>query len=137
MKTKEDNTSIDKTPEIFSSIVLCFDESLELETLKKSINHIGITEFKICRPKFEPKINIEIAIVNYESFWSLDDAISKMFSYVDNVLNELKETVKKLDGTFYINIAFFQFGTYPAIVLSRENIEKIAFLEASMGIDPY
>ena len=60
-----------------------------------------------------------------------------MFSRVDNYLNKIKEITKKYNGKICIDIAFYEYGTYPALLFSGENMKKIHYLEADISIDPY
>lgn len=131
------DSSIDRIPEIYCSIVLSFDKNIDIKGLMDSLNSIGISDLKICEPKFEPIISVEIAIVNNECFWYMNDALIKMFSKVNRCITELKESVEKFSGKVCIDISFCQYGTYPAIVISKEIIKKINFLEADLSIDPY
>lgn len=84
---------------------------------------MGILEIKVHRPKYESLVSLDIAIIKNERFWYLDDALTKMFSKIDRI-EQLKEVVSKYGETFRIDIAFYQYGTYPALEFIGDNIEK-------------
>ena len=93
-----------------------------------------ILEINVCKPKCESLVSLDIAIVKNERFWYLDDALTKMFSKIVQI-EQLKELVSKYKGTFCIDIAFYQNGTYPALEFIGDNMKKIRFLEADISID--
>lgn len=132
-----EDSSIDRIPEIYCSIVLSFDKNINIKSIIDSLNSIGISDLKICEPKFEPIISVEIAIVDNECFWDMNDALMKMFSKVNKCMIALKKIVEIFSGKACIDISFCQYGTYPAMVVSKEIIKKIDFLEADLSIDPY
>ena len=82
-------------------------------------------------------ISVEIAIVDNECFCDMNDALMKMFSKVNKCMIALKKIVEIFSGKACIDISFCQYGTYPAMVVSKEIIKKIDFLEADLSIDPY
>ena len=80
---------------------------------------------------------LDIAIVKYEQFWELNDALTKMFLGVGDCLHPLKNIISKYQAETYIDIAFYHYGTYPALSIYGGNMEKIRFLEANISIDPF
>lgn len=114
-----------------------FDKNVDVKVIIDLLNSIGISDLKICEPKFESIISVEIAIVDNECFWDMNEALMKMFSKVNNCMTALKEIVEKFSGKFCIDISFCQYGTYPAMIITKEIIKKIDFLEADLSIDSY
>lgn len=116
--------------------------NIDLTQIIGKLKQFGINNTKDlnikCEPiVWDPKILLEIATVNYEKFWDLDKALMKMFAQIDHCLAELNEIIKRKNGDVTINIVFYQYGTYPVLGFSRENVEKIHFLNASISIDAY
>lgn len=124
-------------PEIYCALSLYFDLNININSFIEELNRIGIFDVKYSKPKCEQLVSFDIAIINYEHLWSLEEALTKMFSYVDNCIVELKKLVEKYNGEIYIDIAFCQYGTYPALLFNGMNMEKIHFLNANISIDPY
>lgn len=124
-------------PEIYCAITISFDKDVSLTPILDVFKKIEIYEYTICTPKCENIIAIDFAIIKNEKSWYLDDVLTKMFSKVENRLIALKELAKIYNGHICIDISFHQYGTYPALVFSGENMEKIHYLNADISIDPY
>lgn len=45
--------------------------------------------------------------------------------------------MKNHNARAIINIAFWQYGTYPALSITGKNMEYIRLLQADIDIDPY
>lgn len=132
-----ENKKFDKQiPEIYCAISIVFKQDVEVDEIVSSLKEMGISEINVCRPKCEPLVSLDIAIVKNEQFWYLDDALTKMFSKI-NAIEHLKEIVSEYGGAFCIDIAFYQYGTYPALEFIGDNMKKIRFLEADISIDAY
>lgn len=127
----------EKMPKIYCAICILFDKESETDLFSEALNQIGIHDFKIRFPKYSQRMCYDMAIVNNEEFWYLDEALAKMFQKVDGVLPQLKEFVDEFKGKIFIDIAFYQYGKYPALLFSGDNMKKIRFLEADISIDPY
>lgn len=134
---EKDIDSNENIPEIYCALALGFDENVCTEEIVDSLKKIGILEMKICRPKCGSEIYFDICVVNNERFWYLDDALTKMFSKIECKPQQLKDIVQKFKGTILVDIAFCQYGTYPALEFVGENMKKIRFLEADISIDAY
>lgn len=128
---------IDRTPEIYCAIKADYDDYQNAEMAANELSAIGISGIKIHKPLYSPVFNFDIAIVNNEAFWELDEALTKMFSKVDIHLETIKKIAKKYNGKICIDIAFYEYGTYPTLLFSGENMKKIRYLEADISIDPY
>ena len=126
-----------KIPEIYCSISVSFSNDIDIQPIIFELNKIGILDIQIVTPKCEPIVNLDFAIIYYESFWYLSEALTKMFSKIDYCIVELKNIITTYNGKFSIDIAFYQYGTYPALEFEGENMKKIRFLEADISIDPY
>lgn len=129
--------NLSKTPEIYCAISISFDKKIAIESIITQLQQINIVEYSVCNPTNSSVFNIDIAIVKNEPFWYLDDALTKMFSYVDNCIGKLKSIILSFNGETCIDIAFYQYGTYPALEFFGTNMKKIHFLDASIRIDPY
>ena len=128
---------INKIPQIYCAISVSFERNTDITSVSDSLNQIGIHNFEIHTPKCEPIVCLDIAIVKNEPLWYLDEALTKMFLQVENCLLDLKEIIKKFHGETCIDVAFYQYGTYPVLIFSGENMRKIRLLEADISIDPF
>lgn len=126
-----------KIPEIYCAISLLFEEDADTASITAALSKIGIHDFKISIPKCDPIVCIDIAVIKYEPFWYLDEASTKMFNQVESCISDLKRIIEEFHGRVCIDVAFCQFGTYPALEFSGENMKRIHYLEADISIDPY
>ena len=124
-------------PEIYCAISIVLNENTDANELIEKLNQLGIVDVEITTPKFESIISLEIAVVRNEKFWYLDEALTKMFNQIDNYLVQLKKLINDFEGKVCIDIAFYQYGTYPALEFMGDNMKKIRFLEADISIDAY
>lgn len=124
-------------PEIYCAISIMLNENADTDALIERLNQLGIVDIEITTPKCESIISLEIAMVRNEKFWYLDEALTKMFNQIDNYLVQLKNLIDVFEGKICIDIAFYQYGTYPALEFMGENMKKIRFLEADISIDAY
>ena len=124
-------------PEIYCAISIVLNENADANELIEKLNQLGIVDVEITTPKFESIISLEIAVVRNEKFWYLDEALTKMFNQIDNYLVQLKKLINDFEGKVCIDIAFYQYGTYPALEFMGDNMKKIRFLEADISIDAY
>jgi hypothetical protein len=124
-------------PEIYCSINVLFDEAVDLLPVINRLNELDIKNINILKPRLESKNYLIFAEVKNEPFWYLGDALSKMFSYVNKNIAKMKEVITQYKGEILIDIAFYQYGTYPALSFDGENMKKIHFLNANISIDPY
>ena len=126
-----------RIPEIYCAISIMLNENANIEALIERLNRLDIVDIEITAPKYESIVSLEIAMVRNEKFWYLDEALTKMFNQIDNYLVQLKNLVDIFEGKVCIDIAFYQYGTYPALEFMGENMKKIRFLEADISIDAY
>ena len=124
-------------PEIYCAISIVLNENTDANELIEKLNQLGIADVEITTPKCESIISLEIAVVRNEKFWYLDEALTKMFNQIDNYLVQLKKLINDFEGKVCIDIAFYQYGTYPALEFMGDNMKKIRFLEADISIDAY
>ena len=134
---EQSNPVNEKVPEIYCSLSICFDKSVDIDDVLKALCKIGITTYKIHTPKCEPVTVIELTAIYYEPFWELNDALSKLFIQFDNKLVGLKAVVSAYEGEAYVDIAIAAHGSYPTLFLERENVGKISYLNAGISIDLY
>ncbi|MBR3956082.1 MAG: hypothetical protein IKJ63_11485 [Clostridia bacterium] len=129
---------MDQMPEIYCAIVLNFDKIIaEAPPFTDDIKTMDIKGVKFWLPKHRKGSKLTIAEIYYEKFWDLEDALTHLFQIVDGKLPTIKEINKKYNGKVLLDIAFYQYGTYPSLTLDGQNMEKIRFLEADISIDPY
>lgn len=128
---------IDKTPEIYSAMTFEYDKDEDAEMAVKEFTSMGVSDIEVVKPQCSSITKISIATVKNKRLWDIDEALTIMFSRVDNYLNTIKEITKKYNGKICIDIAFYEYGTYPALLFSGENMKKIHYLEADISIDPY
>ena len=128
---------IDKTPEIYSAMTFEYDKDEDAEMAVKEFTSMGVSDIEVVKPQCSSITKISIATVKNKRLWDINDALTIMFSRVDNYLNTIKEITKKYNGKICIDIAFYEYGTYPALLFSGENMKKIHYFEADISIDPY
>lgn len=124
-------------PEIFCALSILLNENSDISAFENDLLKAGIRCQKKSKPKCEPLFRLDLAIIHYERFWELDSALAKMFSTINWSLPQLKGIVNKYRGYIYIDIAFYQYGSYPALTISGDNMKKIRELEANISIDPF
>lgn len=124
-------------PDIYCAISLSFDKNADVSSILETLKKLDIHDIIIRNPKCENIIAIDLAVIKNEKFWYIDAALTKMFSKVENHLIDLKEFAIKSNCHILIDISFRQYGTYPALVFSGENMKKIHYLNADISIDPY
>lgn len=132
----ENNLLYREQPEIYCALSIVLNRDENIEIIIDEIHKLGILETKIIMPKFENIITIDIAIIQYEKSWYMDEILTKMFSKIDHCLIDLKRIIEKYHGIFCIDIAFSH-DIFPALEFSGENMSKIRFLEADISIDAY
>ena len=137
MDTIDNDKKRDEIPEVYSKISFSFDENVDVDMILNDLKGLGIYDTEVIRPKCFPRVSIGFAEIYYERFWYISEALTKMFSKVEGRLPQLKALLARYNGSAFIDIAFYQYGTYPALDFDGENMKKIRFLEADIGIDPY
>lgn len=126
-----------KMPEIYCAISISFEKGIDASFISDRLKQLGIVSFEMHKPKFDSIVCVKIAIIKNEPCWYLDEALAKMFLQVDSCLAEIKEIINKYHGETWIDVAFYQHGTPPALTFSGENMKKIRYLEADISIDAY
>ena len=126
-----------QTPKISCAIVVRLDERINVSLVIHDLQKIGIHNVVTRKPRYDSSVCLSVVLVHNEEFWEINTALDKMFSKINSCLPQFKRIVKKYGGTVYIDVAFYQYGTYPALVFSGKNMEKIHYLEANISIDPY
>ena len=136
MKSEKESLK-DQIPEIYCALSVSAEENESISYIAEKFQQLGISEYEIITPKFDSYANINFAIVRNEKHWYLDDALTKMFSKIDDCLPQLKKIVDDYGAKLCIDIAFYQHGTYPALEFIGDNMSKIRFLEADISIDAF
>lgn len=136
--TKKESSSPDRIPDVYCAVALSFPERTDMKAVFEALEQIGICDFKMKTPKCSSDIWLDIAVVNYEPFWHIDEALTKMFSQIDGKLSSLAEIAEKFDASIYISISYCEYGTNPSVTISGENMKKIRLLKVSgISVDPY
>lgn len=126
----------DRIPEITCMINIELKEQYAIPFIS-ALYEIGIDNFKYFPLKRTPFVYFEVAEIKYKPDWCLDDTLKEMFKKADNYLTKLKSLIEIFDGKTLIDISFYEYGTFPALIISGDNMKKIRFLEADISIDPY
>ena len=126
-----------RIPEIYCALSLFLHNDIDEEFVLNELHKIGICNATVRKPKCEPSICVDIAVVRYEHFWDLDSALGRMFLQIDSCLDNIRNFAITYSGEIYIDIAFCHYGTYPSLIFCGDNMKKIRYLEANISIDPY
>ena len=124
-------------PEIYCALSIMLKKDTSVDLFLSKLRDIGIFEYRVYSPKYEDAVYIDIAEIYYDRNWYLDDVLSKMFSHIDGSLAELKKLIDQFAIKLEVDIAFCQYGSYPALEFVGDNMKKIRFLEAEISIDAY
>ncbi len=81
--------------------------------------------------------SFDLVETGYVQSWELNDVLDILFLKIDGKIEAIKQVIQKYTCKAYVDIAFHQYGTYPALNFYGEVMKKIIFLEAEIGIDPY
>lgn len=125
----------DRLPEIYCDIMLVFPD--DCENISKYFEGTDIIPSRPGRYGKAPLGRWIIAKTDYLKEWYLDEALAVLFKKVDAVFPQIIDLMKDHDAKAIINIAFWQFGTYPALSITGKNMEYIRLLHANIDIDPY
>ena len=127
----------DKIPEIYCALAAVFNNEANTTQIINELSAAEISCIAVHQPKAEPTTIFEVAVVRAEKLWSIDEALSKLFLQIDKSLIELRGIVRKNKGQILVDIAFYQYGTYPTLYFGGDNMTKIHFLDANISIDPF
>ena len=78
-----------------------------------------------------------VAKTGYLKTWYLDEALAQLFRKIEGILPELADLTQVHGAKALVNIAFWQYGTYPALSITGKNMAHIRALWADIDIDPY
>lgn len=137
MSNEQIINTFNATPQIYCAVVMSFDKALDLAPIIQSLEQLEIEEYEVNTPIFGESNSISIAIIRNERCWELDAVLRKMFSKIDGRENALKTLVERFGGDFHIDISFYHDEIYPALIFSKDVLQKINMFGASIGIDPY
>ncbi len=127
----------ENTPQFYCALKLFLNSEADAIALVDTLHYIGINDAKLCRPRFEPVFLVKCAIVDNERFWHMDEALSKMFFKIECHIAEIKKSMVNFNATAQIDIAFYQYGIFPSLELSRRHLQITHDLNAEISIDPY
>ena len=129
---------MDRAPRILCSLYLIFRSDLEISKVIDSLldNDISIIEYRL-----EPQTknhSLRVLHIDYKEFWEISDALSELFkSMDDNKTDALSRLLIEHGGNAILDIAFYYYGTYPALLFTGKNMEIIRALKADISIDAY
>lgn len=81
---------INKIPKIYCAISVSFERNIDISSISNSLKQLGIQNFEIHKPKCEPIVCVDIAIIKNEPFWYLDEALTKNVSSGGKLLGKYK-----------------------------------------------
>ncbi len=127
----------DKMPEIYCAIQIVIPDREKLSSALMACTEAGIAVSKAHEPKFDTVAVIDLYKIDYKKAWYLNDILGEMFETASDKLPQIKEIARQLDAKICIDISFCQYGTYPALEITGDNMAYIRMLEADISIDPY
>ena len=78
-----------------------------------------------------------VAKTGYLKTWYLDEALAQLFRKIEAILPQIADLAQAHGTKALVNIAFWQYGTYPALSITGKNMAYIRALQADIDIDPY
>ena len=124
-----------KIPKLYCDISLCVRHE-NTASVSAQLDNMGL-QYSIVSPMYFDEDLLKIASVAPTELWYLDDALALLFQQIKNHVCQLKEMLHSLNVVAQLNIAFVQYGTYPALMITGENMRYIRELGADISIDPY
>ena len=73
----------------------------------------------------------------YMQAWEIVDVLKEVLSDIHIVADEIKTIVKKHNAQLLIDIAFYHYDRYPALVFDGPAMRLINYLNADISIDAY
>lgn len=73
----------------------------------------------------------------YMQAWEIVDVLNEVLSDIHIVADEIKTIVKKHNAQLLIDIAFYHYDRYPALVFDGPAMRLINYLNADISIDAY
>jgi hypothetical protein len=130
------NTQIDPIPEIYCALAAICNSSSAPEGFEDQLKQL-IGQQIAPQVSYDGKLCYKLVETGYIPSWEVDDVLTLMFHELDGKLKELKGIIQNYGCSLYIDVAFYQHGTYPALCFFGEVMKNIIFLEAEISIDPY
>lgn len=73
----------------------------------------------------------------YMQAWEIVDVLNEVLSDIHIAADEIKAIVKKHNAQLLIDIAFYHYDRYPALVFDGPAMRLINYLNADISIDAY
>lgn len=121
-------------PTIRCNLSVSFLEEIAAQNFAANFYLLTGRDLRLFKPKASEKWIVDAAVVDDE-YWNIDEALSKLFSLIDENKNQIRKLIIQHRGEVVIDIATYETDTYPALFFSRETVENICFFSASIGID--
>ena len=137
MRENKQDTEAEQVPEIYCALSVIFHKNIDVVAIIREFNKIGIPNISIHYPRHDSSVYLLISIVHYERFWDVESALERLFAPVDHCLCQVKKLVVENNGKINIDISFYQYGIYPALVFCGSTMRKMRYLEADISIDPF
>lgn len=126
----------DQTPEIYCALTMFVPFESGDAVFHYAKDHgLSLTAKNTCCNGIEHRFIV--AEVYYAKSWHLDETLSQLFEKVRRIVPQLLHMMQEFMARFALEIAFWQYGTYPSLSITGKNTEIICLLKADIDIDPY
>lgn len=128
----------EKLPEILCELTYILNSKEDTHSrLLETFSAMSFTNIEGKESEAADRIKYTLASTGYIEEWLLDKALNKLFDIIGNRINEFIKVLDAFNGIAFIYVAFYAYDDNPALHISKENIDKIALLNAGIGIDAY
>ena len=135
MSGGNNHKKLHEVPEIYCALSVSYNSETSANKFAGEVSSIARGTPKIFSPKLGSSWIVEVAVVENERFWVLNEALAKLFAQIQTEKAQINSLIKKYGGDVTIDIAVYESQTYPAIFLSQEIVSEICFFNAQIGID--
>ncbi|MEA4870722.1 MAG: hypothetical protein VB062_08845 [Christensenella sp.] len=127
---------MDPIPEIYCALAVIVPASALAPGFEDQLDQL-IGHPVVPSKSFDDELSYTLVKTGNIPSWELNEVLKQMFGMLDGKLEGLKNLIRTYGYSFYVDIAFYQHGTYPALYFTGEAMKNIILLEADIGIDPY
>ena len=124
-------------PEIFCSISIHTHTADNAQIICKQLGTLGVNVLEEKISKEHDLVRIVIAREDYSANWYLDEVLASLLSQIKVSLSQVREIAHLHNAGIQIDIALWQYGTFPSLSIAGDNMRKIRELEADIDIDAY
>ena len=126
-----------RKPEIFCSLSIYVYDLEHIQALCDHLNAIGVSILEKKTYDKDKAAKIVIAEVDYSEFWHLEEALTVLLNQIKADLSQVRDAAHLYNAGIQIDIAFWQYGTYPSLSIAGNNMRRIRELAAAIDIDAY